>query len=163
MNSLEFEKLIKQTKAAVLAAIRDTLSPSLSHMIDDVVQETYLKAYNKLTKSTDIQNIYNYLYTIAKNESIRINKKEKRLTQLASDYVDYQQQFAKDDDTDNKQDFFPALQKVSPAYQAVVQLIIRGFSLKEISEKLNIKMGTVKSKLHRAKFQIKQEMRENKL
>jgi len=159
INPSEFQEFVSQTKAAVLAAIRDTLSPNLSHMIDDVVQETYIQAYQKLVKSHTINNSVNYLYTIAKNESMRLNKKEKRLSKLAAQYADYQAQIQADDFEDTPA-LFPALQTISPAYQQVIHLLIKGLSLKEISKTLNLKMGTVKSKIHRAKSQIKEVLKE---
>ena len=83
----DFEEIITNTKRIVLIAIKQHLNKELYEFIDDVMQETYLRSYKKLinNKDSDIKSIENYLYVVAKHESIRMNKKEKKYIDLLNE------------------------------------------------------------------------------
>ena len=77
----QFAAIVNETKGIVLAAVRSHLFEHYAHAIDDVVQETYLRAYKSLVKDK-FQNkskISTWLYAIARNESLRMNGKLKKL------------------------------------------------------------------------------------
>ena len=73
----DFAEIVERTKGVVLSAISKTLDAEFSSHIDDVVQETYLRAYKSLQKEQFKNNssIETWLYTIARNESLRMNEK----------------------------------------------------------------------------------------
>jgi hypothetical protein len=50
MNEREFAKIVAETKGIVLSAIEKHLDFRFSHAIDDVVQESYLRAKKSLVK-----------------------------------------------------------------------------------------------------------------
>jgi RNA polymerase sigma-70 factor (ECF subfamily) len=50
MTEAEFTEIVESTKRVVLSAIEKNLYPRFLHAIDDVVQETYLRAYKSLQK-----------------------------------------------------------------------------------------------------------------
>jgi DNA-directed RNA polymerase specialized sigma24 family protein len=50
MTEREFADIVGRTKKVVLSAIEKNLASRFYHSIDDVVQETYLRAYSSLTK-----------------------------------------------------------------------------------------------------------------
>ncbi|MFC1771438.1 RNA polymerase sigma factor [Candidatus Margulisiibacteriota bacterium] len=148
----EFEQIVRETKSSVLAAVSRYLSPVLKDYIDDVVQETYLKAYRKLCKCQPdtIGSMNNYLFTIAKNEAFRINQKEKAYIQLCEELKPTNL------DTDNydediKKDVTEAINNLPEQYKNVLNYFYQGFSLQEIGDKFNLKIGTVKSKLFRGR------------
>ncbi len=43
-------------------------------------------------------------------------------------------------------------------YKAIFELLVLGFSEKEVAEKLSIKVGTVKSRIHRGRELIHRQM-----
>ncbi len=49
MTETEFARIVHATKAVVLSAVEKHLAGRFYHAIDDVVQETYLRAYRSLT------------------------------------------------------------------------------------------------------------------
>ena len=48
MNEADFAGIIKETKGVVLSAINKNLAGHYAHAVDDVAQETYVRAYNAL-------------------------------------------------------------------------------------------------------------------
>ncbi len=136
---------------------------------EDLVQETLLKAFNALDKF-DGRYPKAWLMTIARNTYI--NKSKKKKPELLKDpdiTFEHSELFA--DHTD------PAALVVDPTFDAgveiafnslrpdarhVVELVdLKGLSYAETAEKLNVPVGTVMSRLHRARNQMKQSLEES--
>src|SRR3989339_485034 len=75
-----FAKIIRETKVVVLSAVKKHLFEHYAHALDDVVQETYFKAFDSLVKEKfrEESKLSTWLYVIAKNEALRMNGKLKR-------------------------------------------------------------------------------------
>ena len=168
MTPERFSEIVGQTKTVVLSAVSRYLSPHLKHYIDDVVQETYYKAYRRLAKAKteeDIRNLNNFLFTIAKNEAFRLNDREKKQIALSEALTIESPTESLPESTEQK-DMVNLINELPQPFLDVTKLFQKGYSLKEISEKLNIKVGTVKSRLHRSKkllqtsYQKKEENNE---
>jgi len=174
----QFTNLVKETKASVLGAISRTLNPDYVHMIDDVVQETYIRAYNSLKKNQfrHEASLNTWLYTIARNESLRLNaklQKQKNIEQQLDDTVIHSRQMifqAVDFSAVSKH---PAavkaelvktiISKLPSKYKSVLELDILGFKDWQIAEKLKISLGTVKSRNFRAREKVRQWVHQMKL
>jgi RNA polymerase sigma-70 factor, ECF subfamily len=159
MDTSSFESIVRETKKFVLAAVSRTLSPKLKDHIDDVVQETYIKAFRKLKKSSicDIKSLENYLYTIAKNESIKLNKKEGRYLKICTELQITTP--AKTQDRSVIEELKEVIINLPEKYRTVIELFNKGFSLNEIGQKLDLKTGAVKSKLFRGRKIIINQMK----
>ena len=142
---------MKETKKAVLAAVSRTLSPKLKDHIDDVVQETYIKAYGKLSNCplAEINKLENYIYTIAKNEANKINNKELKYIKICEELQPNLEIATKEEPL--IAELKTQIAKLPEKYKYVLELFNSGLSLNEISEKLNINIGTVKSKIFRGR------------
>jgi RNA polymerase sigma-70 factor (ECF subfamily) len=158
MTNNEFDKFVNETKGVVLSAIEKYLEYDNFHYIDDIVQETYLKAYKSLQKKQfrGDSKISSWLYVIAKNESIRMNQKFYRDKNLEKKFVEYEQ--IKNDYNTQKKDDYKLLKELKKKvfglpniYRKIFNLYLDGSNENEISEKLEIPKGTVKSRLHRGK------------
>lgn len=142
----EFAEIVRQTKKTVLTAVSRNLHPSLSRCIDDVVQETYFRAYKSLSagKFKGDSTIETWIYTIARNESLRMNEKNRRIFlpdfEITGESSDYELGSLES-----------ALQSLPEKYREVISLRMEGYSEEEISEKLNISTGTVKSRAFRGR------------
>jgi len=77
MNEHEFASIIRDTKPIVLSAIEKNLIGAYYNFIDDVAQETYLRAYRALSKNKfkGDSSISTWIYAIARNEAKRMNLK----------------------------------------------------------------------------------------
>lgn len=147
-NESDLQRLIASTKEAVFYSIARNLPERFAYCFDDVVQETYLRAWKRLKKENNIENLRGYLVVIARNESCRLSaklakeeEKEKMLQQSQSENMPQEATI----DTEE------LLAHVPIAARNTVDLYLQGVPQKEIASIENIQLGTVKSRIHRAK------------
>jgi len=142
---------------------------------DDLVQETYLKSYRFIDKYIVGTNAKAWLFKILKNEFInRYRKKAKRPTA-----VDFEEIITFHDQEDNNQyssyvdlrvelyqammgdEITIAINGLPVDFRTVILLCdIEGFTYEEISKIIDIPIGTVRSRLHRARNMLKEKLQE---
>jgi RNA polymerase sigma-70 factor (ECF subfamily) len=159
MTDKEFADVVGSTKKVVLSAIEKHLSARFYHAIDDIVQETYLRAYRSMIKNKfrGDSGIGTWLHAIAKNEALRMNnklareeEKFKKSILLAPETAEAGER--KPDDYDYVYD---AIARLPDIYRSVMELVAGGFTVKQIAGRLNIETGTVKSRTSRGKEILK--------
>ena len=132
---------------------------------DDLVQETFLKAFRFFDKFEKVTNCKAWLFRILKNSYINDYRKQIKEPNKV-DYEDVQNFYetVKSDEintTHYEQDAFSSLldDEISEAltslpedFRTVIILSdIEGFTYEEISDFVDIPVGTVRSRLHRAR------------
>ena len=110
----------------------------------DAVQETILKAYEKLPTLKKEKYFRTWITRILINECKGILRKRKNVIPY-EEYMDNMKMTEED--------------RYSHLYMAIMELP-EGFSLKEISEALDIPEGTIKSRLSRAREFLKVQLSE---
>ena len=175
MDQEAFASIVEETKGFVLKAIRKSLFAEYYYAIDDVVQETYIRAYRSLVKNKFRENakLSSWLYTIARNESIRMNKKLKAGERRREKYVERNIEYLGSSEPNSieekveKDDLLEklngAVERLPEKYGKVIDLYIKGFNEKQIAKFLSISRGTVKSRVHRAKEKLKEIFSEEKI
>jgi RNA polymerase sigma-70 factor (ECF subfamily) len=154
MTEAEFAAIVGRTKKIVLSAVRKHLAARFSYAIDDVAQETYLRGYRHLTGGwfRNESAIESWLYAIARNESLRMNKKLMREEEKAEKAA---QQLNENPHEDllrvNKENLDSLISGLPEKYRNVMTLKIRGKTENEIARQLGINTGTVKSRFARGK------------
>lgn len=152
MNENDFALIVRSTKKVVLSAIEKTLAERFYHAIDDVAQETYIRAYRGLVKNSfrADSSIETWLYAIARNESLRMNRKLMREEEkaLRSARQSGEESDMEAPDTSILHESISALPE---KYRPVLQMMAEGLRINEISAKLGIRPGTVKSRASRGK------------
>ena len=140
----------------------------------DLVQETYLKAYRFINSFQEGTNAKAWLFRILKNSFINeFRKKSKEPSK-----VDYQEieSYYNSDDVDKKittdlrveavQDMIGdeisnALNSLDVDFRTVIILCdLEGFKYDEMAKILDIPIGTVRSRLHRARNLLKEKLQE---
>lgn len=141
---------------------------------NDLVQEAYLKAFRFIDKYIPGTNAKAWLFKILKNAFInQYRKKSRRPTQ-----VDYEEITSYHDSEDASYvDFFDlrheifqgmmgdevtnAINALPIDFRTVILLCdIEGFTYEEISKIIDIPIGTVRSRLHRARNMLKTTLSE---
>jgi RNA polymerase sigma-70 factor (ECF subfamily) len=155
------------------AALRMTRNPADA---EDLVQETYLRAYRGYGGFTEGTNLKAWLYRILTNTFInRYRAKKRRPEETDFDDVEdfylyrrmggLEEAKAGRSAEDELMDLFPE-QEVKEAVEAlpenfrlaVLLADVEGFSYKEIAEILDIPIGTVMSRLHRGRKALQKRL-----
>jgi RNA polymerase sigma-70 factor (ECF subfamily) len=154
------------------AALRMTRNPSDA---EDLVQETYLRAYRAFESFQEGTNLRAWLYRILTNAYINVYRKRQREPQMVSDeeieewyLYDKLGGEAAEPSAETEvlerlpdQDVQEALASLPEQFRLAVLLAdVEGFSYKEISEILDIPMGTVMSRLHRGRRALERRLWE---
>ena len=160
MNEREFAEIVKRTKKTVLSAIEKNMASRFYHAIDDVAQETYIRAYRGLEKNSfrGDSSIDTWLYKIAKNESLRMNHKLIREEEKAKK-VSESTSLVQAADSGDASYLHDHLKLLPEKYKSVLTLTSQGFNINDISQKLGIRPGTVKSRASRGKKIIHENIR----
>lgn len=140
----------------------------------DLVQETYLKAYRFLDSYEEGTNAKAWLFKILKNAFI--NEYRKRSKQpIQVDYEEVTSYHDAEDGTpasyvDLRQELFQgmmgdevtrALNLLPVDFKTVILLCdIEDFSYEEIAKIVDIPIGTVRSRLHRARGMLQENLKE---
>jgi RNA polymerase sigma factor (sigma-70 family) len=138
----------------------------------DLVQDTYLKAYRFINSFEKGTNSKAWLFKILKNSFINeFRKKSKQPAKV--DYQEVEQTYNSDNvDEDFTIDLRSetvqellgdevtnALNSLSIEFRTIIILCdLEGFTYEELAKILDIPIGTVRSRLHRARFVLKQKL-----
>lgn len=148
-----------------------TLEPLLSGMAlklttnsndaSDLLQDTMLKALTARDQFVHGSNIGAWTYTIMKN--IFINNYRRSIRQnITFDYTTdlfylSQRKDTKSDTPDSEyciKEIFNLINCLEDEYKIPLKMFLDGYKYKEIADKLNIKLGTVKSRIFFARKKI---------
>ncbi|WP_458407443.1 RNA polymerase sigma factor [Anaerotignum sp.] len=170
-DMLAFEELIlKHEKIVYNVALR-----MMNHSEDakDISQEVFLKAYRSLANFDERSTFSTWLYRITHNTCIDEMRKRKGKQsysleeELESEDGSMQRQIADEGDTpeesllreEQKSEILRALDTLSEEHKAAIILRdVKGLSYEEIAEILELSLGTVKSRISRARNQLKNEI-----
>jgi len=145
-----------------------------AHDAEDLVQETYLKAYRHYDKFQEGTNLKAWLFKIMKNTFINNYRKKQRIPPQ-SDFADLEgslESRVRDDATSSikspEEEFLTnivdeqvqaAMDSLPADYRmAVILADLEGFSYKEIAEILDVPVGTVMSRLYRGRKLMEEAM-----
>jgi RNA polymerase sigma-70 factor (ECF subfamily) len=169
------EQAMEHMPSLYSAALRMTRNPADA---EDLVQETYLRAYKGFGGYTEGTNLKAWLYRILTNTFInRYRAKKRRPEETDFDDVEdfylyrrmggLEEARANRSAEDELMDLFPeaevkqAVEALPENFRLPVLLAdVEGFSYKEIAEILEIPIGTVMSRLHRGRKALQKALYE---
>jgi RNA polymerase sigma-70 factor (ECF subfamily) len=117
----------------------------------EVVQSTFLNAWQAASRFNPDQDLAPWLYTIARRQAIDVYRREHRLVTTDAAEVDAVQEGASLEATWEAWQVRVALDRLPDDEREVVRLSwFEGLAHPEIADKLGVPVGTVKSRSHRA-------------
>ncbi len=129
----------------------------------DAVSEAILKAYAGRGKLKNPQFFKTWLVRIVMNESYSFLRKRKRelpLNEAVTEAVETTPDFVKEEYLE----LYESMKKLMEKDRICVQLFyMEGYSVKEIATILHIPEGTVKSRLNRARKQLKSNLSDGEI
>lgn len=161
---LAHEKMVYHIALRMLANSEDA---------KDISQEAFLKAYRNMQNFDERAAFSTWIYRITVNACIdeMRRRKGKPSVSLEREMQDeegaWALQVADERETpeeallrrERQRELLLAMERLSPEHKAVLVLRdLRGFSYEEVSEMLEMPLGTVKSRICRARAQLKEEI-----
>ncbi len=149
-----YEKMVARTIKSMLGDIQQA---------DDIGQETFIRLYHALADFRGDAKLSTYLQRIAINQSLNEIKRKGRFVSLFYQSDGNKETFVdlpdnnSESSADMKEVVDMAVKELTPEYRVVTVLrLIQGYSTKETAEILGLPLGTVLSRLARAKVRLKE-------
>jgi RNA polymerase sigma-70 factor, ECF subfamily len=164
-----FEEIVREYQDKIYNLCRHMLRDP--HSAEDAAQDVFLKAYQALPKFMPEASLFTWLYRIATNTCIDYKRKpifeslfgdsgggERLVHDRASDAPSPERLYTSKEIDRALQE---GLGKLSPKLRAIIVLKeMEELSYEEIAETLEISMGTVKSRIARAREELKKILME---
>jgi RNA polymerase sigma-70 factor (ECF subfamily) len=162
-----YDQLVRRYQERIYATIYHMTSNHED--ANDLVQETFIKAYRALKSFKGDSSFYTWVYRIAVNKTINFLKQRKNRVQMSLNDVDFNVENDPDlvalisDKTPRRdlnlaelqEKLNEAMQKLSEHHRMVVTLHdIQGLSHEEIGAIMDCNVGTVRSRLFYARQQL---------
>jgi RNA polymerase sigma-70 factor (ECF subfamily) len=137
------------------------------HLAQDVVQETYIKAYRKLDTVVDDTKLRSWLSSIVTRTAIDFVRKEKRRKEVLETEITYQE-VASHKNVEEEVTHLLLQKELTKAFgvlnlnqQSVLHLkVVEGMKEKEIAEALHLNQNNVKTVLYRARKKLSMHLAE---
>lgn len=138
---------------------------------EDIVQETFLRVYKNKHYYKEIAKFSTWVYTIAGNlAKTELRRRKRRKIFSVSNFVNDERDFdipdtarnpEKEVDSSMKDDVIQrTIEKLPPKFKEVILLRdVQGFAYEEISQILNIPLGTVKSRVNRGRLKLQEDLK----
>ena len=144
-----------------------------AHEAEDIAQEAFIRAYTNIDSFDNRKKFSTWLYRIATNLTIDRLRKRKPdyfldAEMKGTDGLDMYTRLPSQDRSPGEEVEGLELQRfihqeiarLPPKYRSIIMLrYLEEFSLKEISDILNIPLGTVKTRIHRGREALRKKLR----
>jgi len=169
------EEALPHMEAVYRYAMR--LTRGNTHEAEDIVQDVFLRAYRSWDTFKRGTNCRAWLFTICRNRFLRKKERRDRRPEVVASQIDADVEalavtavFSEIESADPEQEFFASFvdeevikavdELPEPFRETVVLSDIDGLSYPELSEVLNVPVGTVKSRLFRGRRLLQQSLYE---
>jgi RNA polymerase sigma-70 factor (ECF subfamily) len=130
-----------------------------SELTEDIFQDTWLTVIRRIHGLREIDAFPAWLYRIARNKVYQQLRKKRNVSRLDENVA--VEDYAEEDDFSGEDaaKVHKCLKELPPEYREVLMLrFLEQMSYQQISQVLNCKLGTVRSRLYYAKLALKKEL-----
>jgi RNA polymerase sigma-70 factor (ECF subfamily) len=167
-DNYAFDLLVKRYKDPLLNFVYRFVGDK--EEAEDIVQETFLRLFKNKHYYREIAKFSTWIYTIAGNlAKTELRRRKRRKLLSISHFMSSEKDYDIPDEDSNPEReantvitdkiIQKAIDKLSPKFKQVIILRdIQGFSYEEISEIVGIPLGTVKSRVNRARLKLQEDL-----
>ena len=166
-DRLAFEELIRRYMDKVYYLAYSVVK---NHQdADDILQESFIRVYKSIKKFKERERFYPWLYRIVVNQAKSYLKKREQSFHYSSEerMVESAEVDERDipvdilEEKELRQKINKAIDSLPPQQRLAIRLFeVEGLSMKETAEVLNCRVGTVKSHLHRARWALREKLKD---
>lgn len=159
----KFEEMYNSYKKTMFYVANDILKDNLQ--AEDVVHTSFIKIINNLDKIEEVHcnKTKGFIVTITRNTAIDFYRKNKREKEKI-EKIKESQKISENIEVDTIDDIQRAILKLPHKYKSVFSLkYYQGLDYEEISELLDIKESSVRSRISRGKDKLKKILEEMKV
>lgn len=134
---------------------------------EDLLQDTTLKALDNEEKYVDNVNFKGWIFTIMRNIFINNYRWTVRKATVIDQTEDlYHLNISQDSGLDTPEGSFAvkeisaAVNAFSPEYREPFSMFLAGYKYNEIAEKMNLPLGTVKSRIFFARKKLREQLKD---
>lgn len=162
-----FEEIVKLYQQKVCSTIFFMIKNE--NIVEDIAQEVFIKVYRNIGKFNEESSLYTWIYRITMNTCLDQIKKEKKITYISTfvETEDGELETQLEDESQKvdeileekirRETLLKAIKSLPAEQRALIVLRdIRQFKYMEIAEMLKLNLGTVKSKISRARQALKE-------
>ena len=165
MTKLQFHTaLLGQQEKLMFYALYLTSDPENAQ---DLLQETFLKALTYSDKFAQNTNFKAWIYTIMKNTFINnYRRKMKTKNAFGTTVSEFQLNIITDkgypspESVYRSKEIMNCIDALEDGYKIPFSLFLEGFKYKEIAEKLNLPLGTIKSRIFFSRKKLEKALKE---
>ncbi len=159
-----FEQIVKLYEKQLLVIASSKLKDS--SMACDVVQETFISLYLNANKIKDSSKLKSWLAIVLLNNCNKLNRKNE-MAELSFEEEELDKKISTSNEEFEKifdeMDFLNTINFLNEEERTIIAMYYsEDYSAKDIASILNIKLGTIKSKISRAKEKIKNKFKGDK-
>ncbi len=168
-DTYAFDLLVKRYKEPLLNFVFRFLGEKTE--AEDIVQETFLRLFKNKHYYKEVAKFSTWIYTIAGNlAKTELRKRKRRKLFSISHYMQTEKDYDIPDETSSPERdtnsvitdkiIQKAIDKLSPKFKQVIILRdIQQFSYEEIADIVDIPLGTVKSRVNRARLKLQEDLK----
>ncbi len=150
-----FGELVSRHQAAVYRVARGILRDPAE--AEDATQETFVKAWENLSRFRGESGFFTWLYRIAVNAALMAGRRRPKTVKLV---IDRELPRDPDEGEPTMATLEKLLGELPPEARAILILRdLEGLSYREISDTLEVPMGTVESRIFRAREELRAKWR----
>ncbi|MDN3651914.1 RNA polymerase sigma factor [Thalassotalea ponticola] len=158
-----FDRIVRQCQSEVLGYCRRLTAGDIA-LANDIAQESFIIAYQQLGQLNNTSAFKSWLYRIAYRQYLKVLSEQRKNT-LVHQSVSEQQLHTTVADVDEtlaqEQLIYRLMSSLSVNQRAVITMhLTLGYSQSEISQLLDMPLGTVKSHCNRGKELMQQQLKD---